>query len=404
LVETGRPQLTPGTDNPGLVAHLPFFFASFCWNYGLGMTWLVIPLYAHAQGLSASEIGILFSVPVVVQIVMNLVGGAYTDRVGGRLVMLASCLAMALSAIELMFAQGFWMLFLGQTIMVLSRAAFWPANWAIASELPGARGSQVGRLNAIGNLAQIAGNTSCGFVIAAFGFQAALAALAFVGIASFLSSLGTPASAARHNNSGSLFANYLVLARMPFMLYMLMCAYLSALPMTLSMTFYPLLLKEFGYGEAASGVLLAVRAVGAIACGLFLSRFVSTGAASMWPVHGGIAIAVGVGVLPLVPHWAGIGVLMFAVGIGAGILTLYVQITITEATSPGMRGSALALLGLGWSLSHFSTPLIAGFLGERYGSAAGFHALGVLALCFIASLVGIRRWAFSGTRLAKDKP
>src|SRR5205085_317449 len=54
------------------------------------MTWLAVPLYAHAQGLSNAEIGILFAAPVLAQAPLNLVGGAYTDRIGGRRIMLAS--------------------------------------------------------------------------------------------------------------------------------------------------------------------------------------------------------------------------------------------------------------------------------------------------------------------------
>lgn len=386
------------------MAHLPFFVSSFAWNYALGMTWLAIPLYADAQGLAAAEIGILFSVPVVGQIAVNLVGGAYTDRIGGRLVMLAACLAMALGGLELVFAQGFWMLFWGQVLMVFSRAAFWPANWAMASELPGDRGRQVGRLNAISNLAQILGNASCGFILAAFGFRAALAAIALLGLASFFACLKTPARAPRAKPGGSVFANYAVLARMPIVYYTLMCGYLSALPMTLSMTFFPLLLKDFGFGEASSGLLLALRAVGGIASGLVLARFVSTGPASRWPIYGGLAVALSVGLMPVLPHWSSIGTLMFLVGIGAGLMTLYVQITMSEVTSIEMRGSALAIGGLGWSLSHFSTPLIAGVLAQHYSTVVSFYALGAIALCFVLALFAARRRAFAGTPLAGNQP
>jgi len=391
--------LTPGTDNRPFVPHLAFFVASFTWNYALGMTWLAIPLYALAQGLSAAEIGLLFSVPVIAQVVINLVGGAYTDRIGGRLVMLSACLAMALGGVALLFAQGFWMLFWGQMLMVFSRAAFWPANWAIASELPGDRSTQVGRLNAISNLAQILGNSSCGFVLAALGFPAALAGIAVLGLVSFVAGLGTPARAERANATGSMYANYLLLARMPIVYYTLMCGYLSALPMTLSMSFFPILLKELGYGEGASGLLVALRAVGGIASGLVLARFVSTGPQSRWPIYGGLAVAFSVGMMPVLEHWSALGTLMFLVGMGAGLMTLYVQITMAEVTSIEMRGSALAIGGLGWSLSHFSTPLIAGFLAQHYGTVSGFYVLGALALCFVIALVAARRRAFAGTAL-----
>lgn len=386
------------------MAHLPFFAASFVWNYGLGMTWLAVPLYAHSQGLSAAEIGVLFSVPVLAQITINLVGGAYTDRVGGRRVMIASCLAMALGGLELSFAQGFWPLFWGQVLMVFTRAAFWPANWAMASELPGDRGRNVGRLNAASNLAQILGNASCGFVLAYSGFRAGLLSIAVLGAAAMLLGFATPAGAPRKAPSRGMFAGYLVLARRPIVYYGVLCAYLSALPMTLSMTFFPLLLKEFGYGEAPSGILIALRAVGGIAAGLVLARYVSTGPASRSPIWAGVAVAASLVLMPILPHWSALGALMFLVGIGSGLQTLYVQITMSEVTATDMRGSALALVGLGWSLSHLTTPMIAGLLAERFGTGWGFHALGFLALGFVAVIAAARRWAFRDTALAHRSP
>ena len=119
------------------MSHLPFLLASLVWNLGLGMTWLVVPLYAASQGLSNAQIGSLFALPVLAQVTLNLVGGAYTDRVGGLRIMLGSCWIVVVSGLWFMLAEGFWMLMAGQIGLVLGRAAFWPATWAMASELPG---------------------------------------------------------------------------------------------------------------------------------------------------------------------------------------------------------------------------------------------------------------------------
>jgi fucose permease len=76
-------------------------------------------------------------------------------------------------------------------------------------------------------------------------------------------------------------------------------------------------------------------------------------------------------------------------------MTLYFQITIAEASEPGERGSALALGGLGWSVSHFSTPLVMGFVADRYGIVTGFYAIGAFALFCVVFIALARRWAFS---------
>ena len=58
------------------------------------------------------------------------------------------------------------------------------------------------------------------------------------------------------------------------------------------------------------------------------------------------------------------------------------------------RGSALALGGLGWSVSHLTTPLLMGFLSDRYGLVAGFYVLGAFALTGALIVAFSRRWAF----------
>ena len=372
-----------------------FLLASLAWNFGLGITWLAVPLYAHAEGLSNAEIGALFAAPVFVQAPLNLIGGAYTDRIGGRRIMLGSCWAMAGAGAWLVIAQGFWMLMLGQLALVLSRAAFWPATWAMATQLPGVRGVQLGRLNSATNMGQIAGTGACGFFLAAFGFQATFVLLALAGVIAFVAGLTTAGSRPKQDvPRQNVIAGYLSLLRQRVIAYAVVCSYLSALPFSLSISFYPLLLAQYGYGEEASGILVTLRAVGSIAASLLAGRFVRSGPETLWPVYCGLAVAAGVGLMPTINHAFPIALWMLLVGAGSAAMTLYFQITISEVSRLEERGSALALGGLGWSVSHFSTPLIMGFLADRLGLVAGFYAVGALALAAALGIAWMRRWAF----------
>src|SRR5947208_13232454 len=173
------------------------------------MTWLAVPLYAHAQGMSNAQIGALFAAPVLAQAPLNLVGGAYTDRIGGRRIMLGSCFVVMAAGLWFMLAEGFWMLMLGQLGLILSRAAFWPATWAMASELPGARGVQLGRLNAVTNFGQVVGTVLVGFILAGAGFIAAFATLAAIGVLSLGAGLLTPASPPKAQATRHPLAGYL---------------------------------------------------------------------------------------------------------------------------------------------------------------------------------------------------
>ena len=51
----------------------PFYSSAFAWNFALGMTQLLIPLYARELGYSGVEIGSLIALPIVVQMVFNLI-------------------------------------------------------------------------------------------------------------------------------------------------------------------------------------------------------------------------------------------------------------------------------------------------------------------------------------------
>jgi MFS family permease len=377
------------------VQHASFFLASAAWNFGLGMTWLAVPLYAYSQGLSNAEIGALFAAPVLAQAPLNLVGGAYTDRIGGRRIMLGSCLVVVAAGAWFTVAHGFWMLMAGQLALILSRAAFWPATWAMASELPGERGVQLGRLNAVTSFGQIVGTALCGFLLAATGFAPTFLAFAATGVVSLVAGLATPHRPKKPaTGHAHPLAAYLPLLRKRIMVYTMMCAYLSALPFSLTMSFYPLLLAQFGHGEGASGVLLALRAVGSIFASLLAGRFVRTGPQTLWPVMCGLSVAASIGFLPTINHAAPIAFWMLVVGVGTAAMTLYFQITISEASTSEERGSALALGGLGWSVSHLSTPLLMGFLADRYGIVTGFYVLGGFALACALLIAATRRWAF----------
>ena len=114
----------------------------------------------------------------------------------------------------------------------------------------------------------------------------------------------------------------------------------------------------------------------------------------MWPVLCGAAVAVAVGLVPTLDHAVPIGFWMLLVGFGSGAMTLYFQITIAEGSRQEERGSALALGGLGWGISHLSTPLVMGFLADRYGIVAGFYAIGAFALACTLVIGVVRAWAF----------
>ena len=374
---------------------LPFFLSAFSWNFALGMTYPLVPLYANQLGMSGVGIGTLVALPVLAQICFNLIGGAYTDQVGGRTLMLAAFGFTAGAGAVFFFASSFWLLLLGQLLMVMSRAMYWPASWSLGSELPGGRSLQMGRLNAITNAGQIMGMTGAGLCLVWFGFGPSFLLLAAMGALSFALGRNVPEKLKNpQRKPRRLFSGYAQLVRLRVIPFAIMCASISALPFSLSFSFYPILLTEYGYAADATGAMLALRAIGSATAGLVIARYLDFSARLAVPLACAIATALSVGLIAEARDPWAIGLLMIMVGLASGIMTLFFQMLISEVSSIDNRGSALALGGLGWGVSHFSTPLAMGYLKDHLGILPAFYILGSFASLWGLCLIPMHRWAF----------
>ena len=85
----------------------PFYGAALAWNICLGMSYLLIPLYAQSVGMSGVSIGVLVALPVLVQMAFALIGGALTDRLGGTRISNVSFAAMISSTLVFVFSDHF---------------------------------------------------------------------------------------------------------------------------------------------------------------------------------------------------------------------------------------------------------------------------------------------------------
>jgi len=377
----------------------PFFSSAFAWNFALGLTHLLIPLYARELGFSGVAIGSLIALPVAVQIVFNLLGGAWTDRVGGMTISLAAFAATVVAGAMFALSASFSALLVSQLVMTVARAVYWPATWSLASHLPASQSRLMGWLNATSSLGQIAGTVAAGTIIAGWGFGAGFWTVAAMGAASFALGL-----AFRYSPSGPrraaapILATYRMLLGRRAIYYGVLCAYVSALPFSLSVSFYPILLVEKGFDSEAAGWLVGMRAIGSIASGVALARFVKRADDGSVPFVSALIVAASIGLVAAFGHWGVIALFLLGVGLGSGIMTIYFQVLVSTISSAETRGSAMALAGLGWAFSHMSAPLFMGWLKDLFGIQTAFYILGAGALLLSLALIPIHRWSLAAGR------
>ncbi len=385
--------------NPDRRNFILFYSSSFTWNVALGLTYLLIPLQAHHLGMSGLTVGSLIALPVVLQFILNLAGGAWADRIGGRAIMIASFIFTVVAAGTFAVTNSFAGLLAAQILMVVARAIYWPASWSIASQMPGDPSRQMGHLNAIGSAGQIGGTVGAGLIIAWWGFGAGFWIMLALGVASVvLGSLFSFRLPPRAGEPQSMMATFASLLKRRSIYFGCVCAYLSALPFSLSVSFYPILLVEQGFNSDANGLLMAIRALGSIAAGMVVARFVTHAGARSVPLVSGLVTALSIALVAAVHQPALIALFLLGVGLGSGVMTIYFQVLTTSLTAADQRGSAMALAGTGWSISHFTSPLAMGWLTDLYGIQMAFYGLGAFAALASLALAPLHRWSFRDGR------
>jgi MFS family permease len=206
----------------------------------------------------------------------------------------------------------------------------------------------------------------------------------------------------RTGPAAPIFAAYPALIRKRPVRYSIFCAYISALPISLSFSFLPLLLVEKGFDSDLAGMLVSIRAVGAVAAGFVVGYFVTRVRDVRPPLISALVIGLAVAATAAVSQGWVIALLMFAVGVGSAIMTVYFQMLIGMVSTPEVRGAAMALGSLGWGLSNLTTPLIMGILKDITGIQFPFYVMGLLAVACGLGLASLQRWAFDGGQLEEQ--
>src|SRR5690606_31445468 len=143
-----------------------------------------------------------------------------------------------------------------------------------------------------------------------------------------------------------------------------MCAIISALPMSLSFSFYPILLVEQGFSSDATGSLISLRGLGAVIAGVLAGYVVRNAKSLAIPVIAGLFVGLSVILVAVVSQPFLIAAFLFIVGVGSALMTLHFQMLISYISTIETRGSAMALGGLGWSISHILTPMLVGAVAD----------------------------------------
>jgi MFS family permease len=155
------------------------------------------------------------------------------------------------------------------------------------------------------------------------------------------------------------------------------------------------MLVDQGFHSDAAGTLISLRAVGAIAAGFVAGHFVRQVRSLRAPLTSAALVGISVALAAAFSQTWLIALFMLGLGAGSAIMTIYFQMLISVASSSETRGSAMALGGMGWGISHLTTPLLMGVFKDWLDIQTAFYIMGAIALLCGLALLPLRRWAFA---------
>ena len=371
---------------------ISLLYSAIFFHVGLYLPYF--PLWLKARGLTATEIAIVLSLPLVMRVLTSGQITGYADRANDRanVAIVLYVLAAAVAAFYLV-ADGFW--------AILAVAGFYalffnPVVPVLDSlTLSGVRrfGTDYGRIRLWGSLVFILANLGGGAILAGRDVETVLkvlvASVAFGAVLSpLLPRIGRPKNAVTPTGLADA-TTWKLLANRRFLLVMLASGILQA-SHALIYGFGSIYWQSLGFSGTVIGALWATGVIAEIA----LFRFSRHALARTSPVGliviGALGAVVRWTLMPAGPPLAGFFALQTLHGLSFGAVHLgtmhFLADTVAEERMGAAQGASFVLGGLAMAIAVFSSGPIYSALGVH-----GFWVMAAASLVALALVAGALR-------------
>ncbi len=371
-------------DKIGGTILFPFFALYITRSFGVGMT----------------EAGILLGLLSLAGMVGSVIGGALTDRLGRRKLILFGLVASALSSLTLGSVTRFAWLFPVSALVGLFSEVGGPAHAAmIADILPKhQRQEGFGILRVVGNMAWLVGPTVGGFVarssfFALFVIDAAISCVVAVLFYMFMAET-RPEVHEHHDEAGFLqtFRNYrIVLGDKAYVAFLVAAMLMGMVYIQMYNSLSVYLRDNHGIEPQGYGFLLTSSAITVIGFQIWTMRVIKTRPPFLMMALGTVFYLVGFGMFGVISAYWLFVLAVVIITAGEMIVMPTSQALAAGFARTDMRGRYMAVFGLSISVPAAAGPLAAGLVLDNYSpnllwylsalvcavSATSFYALHV---------------------------
>jgi MFS family permease len=365
-------------DRLGGALLFPFFSLYITKKFGVGMT----------------QVGVLFGIYAITGLVSSIVGGALTDRMGRKGLLLFGLVMSALSALLMGIVDQF-VLFIVVTVVVglLADVGF-PAQQAMIADLlpEEKRAEGFGILRVVANLAVTFG-PMIGGLLAARSYMLlfildAVASLTTATILFFtLKETRHPAQDGGTQESMlQTFGGYFKVLSDSAFTWFLLASMLSVLVyMQMNTTLAVYLRDTHGVPERGFGYILSLNAAMVVLLQFPITRRISKFRPMMVMVVGTLFYAVGFGLYGFVSAYFMFLFAMVIITIGEMLVSPVSQSIVARLAPEAMRGRYMAAYGFSWIIPSALGPLLAGLVMDNFDPRWVWYAAAIIGVAAAAT-------------------
>jgi len=321
--------------------------------------------------IGMSTVGILFAIFSVSGFVGSALGGALTDRMGRRGVIIFSLVLSSLSALGMGFAPSLAVFTAVSVIVGTLSNIGGPAHEAVVADLlpPEKRAEGYGIIRVIFNLAVIIAPAIAGLLIARsyilLFIVDAVISLICAGIVLFALPETKPKAHAnaKPETMKQTFAGYgRVFKDTPFVAFIGVTIMMSLVYMNMNTTLGVFLRDQHGLPEVGYGSLLSINAIIVVLFQFWIARRFEKYKPMLMMAAGSLLYAIGFTMYGFVSAYMLFVAAMVVITIGEMIVSPFQQALVASFAPEAMRGRYMAVSGLSWGIAFAVGPYFAGVI------------------------------------------
>jgi len=371
-------------DRVGGAMLYPFFALYLTRKFGVGMT----------------EVGVLFAVFSLSGFISNTIGGALTDRLGRKGILIFGLIASSFSAVAMGLVNSFEAFFvLALTVGILSDVAGPAHNAMVADLLPEEQRAQgYGIIRVAFNLSVTIG-PAIGGLLASRSYLALFIADAIISLITatlvwrYLPETKPQArlDVPQESMAGTFVGYFRVLRDLPFLLFMGACILMTLVYINMNTTLGVYLRDVHGVAESGYGYILSLNAVMVVLFQFGITRRIEKRPPLLMMAVGTALYAIGFAMYGFVSAYVMFLLAMVIITIGEMVVAPVGQALVAKFAPEDMRGRYMAVFGYSWGIPFAIGPYLAGIVLDNYDPHVLWYAAGMVGTLAVIGFLGLYR-------------